>query len=429
MFNDRELGDLVRKHAERHAIPGATVGFVRDGVVTTAHHGVADVRTGEPVQVATRFAAGSLTKTMVATVIARLAADGRLSLEDPVATHVPEVRADAWAGRARVRDLLANRSGLPLRAALEFGFDRHPDEDDGALSRLAADVAAAVPIGDFWSYSNIGWCLLGRVIETVTRQTWETAMGQFLFEPAGMSETTFRTRTSSAGEATGHSIEDGRARPVASRGVRAYGPAGTTVITTAADLLRCAELQMTDPGLAELRVAHGDISIAGWFDAWCLGQARFDWPDGPVWGWDGMIDGQRSVLRYVPEQRLAVVMLTNGSTGRAMSRSLLPELMGSFRIAVPRLEPDTTPMPAGGLDRFAGRYRWPDWDIRVMAGPTDLTIETPELRVRASPVGQGIFRVEPSDPDSPTVTFAGFDGEGRPQVFYDALWGFLRTAS
>jgi hypothetical protein len=86
-------------------------------------------------------------------------------------------------------------------------------------------------------------------------------------------------------------------------------------------------------------------------------------------------------------------------------------------------------MPADGLDRFAGLYRWPDWDIRVTAGPTDLTIETPEQRVTASPVGEGTFRVDPPDPDSPTVTFAGFDTEARPRVVYDALWGFPRTAS
>jgi hypothetical protein len=141
-----------------------------------------------------------------------------------------------------------------------------------------------------------------------------------------------------------------------------------------------------------------------------------------------MIDGQRSALRYVPDQHLAVVLLTNGSTGRAMFRSLLPELMASFGIVVPRFDPDTTQMAADGLERFAGRYRWPDWDIHVTAGSTNLSIETPEQLVSASPVGSGTFQVDPPDLDSPTVTFAGFDTEGRPHVLYDALWGFPRKA-
>lgn len=425
MLSESDLGDLVREHADRHAIPGVTIGLSQDGVVSIAHHGVADVRTSVPVQAGTRFAAGSLTKTMVATVIARLAADGRLSLEDPVAAHVPEVRGRAWTRRSTVRDLLANRSGLPLRADLEFGFDRHLDADDLALSRLATEVAAAVPIGTFWSYSNIGWCLLGRVIETVTGQTWDAAMRHHLFEPAGMRETTIG---SAEPRATGHTIVDRHPEAVAGRNARAYAPAGTSLMTTAADLLRFAELHMTNPGLAVLRVAHADISIPSWFDAWCLGQARFDWGR-PVWGWDGMIDGQRSVLRYAPERHVAIALMTNGSTGRAMFRSLLPELMGSFGIAVPPLRPDTTPLAAERLDRFAGRYRWPDWDIRVAAGPTELTIETPEQRVTASPIGAGTFRVDPPDPDSPTVMFSRFDRDGRPHLLYDALWGFPRRAA
>src|SRR5262245_45429377 len=101
--------------------------------MTTAYHGLADVTTGRPVTAETRFAAGSLTKSMVATVIARLATAGVLSLDDPVAAHVDALRAEGWAGRATLRDLLANRSGLPLRAELEFDFDRHPEVSDDAL--------------------------------------------------------------------------------------------------------------------------------------------------------------------------------------------------------------------------------------------------------------------------------------------------------
>ena len=143
-MDEGDLTALLRQHASRHSVPGAAIGILRDGAATTAYYGVADVRAGEPVTPETLFSVGSLTKSMVATVIARLADAGRLSLDDPVAAHVPELRGSGWAQGATVRDLLANRSGLPLRAGLEFDFAGRSDEDDGALSRLAADVAAAV---------------------------------------------------------------------------------------------------------------------------------------------------------------------------------------------------------------------------------------------------------------------------------------------
>jgi CubicO group peptidase (beta-lactamase class C family) len=190
---DGDLAALLAEHAARHSVPGAAVGILRDGATTTAYYGVTDVTAGERITPETRFAVGSLTKSMVATVIARLGSAGRLSLDDPVAAHVPELRRSAWADGATLRDLLANRSGLPLRAALEFDFDGHQDQDDGALSRLAAEVGADLHGTDFWSYSNVGFCLLGRVIETATDAPREDAMRRFLFDPAGMSRTTFAT--------------------------------------------------------------------------------------------------------------------------------------------------------------------------------------------------------------------------------------------
>ena len=147
---------MLREHALRHSVPGAAIGIFRDGAARAACYGAADITTGEPVTTGTRFSAGSLTKSMVATVIAGLAEAGRLSLDDPVTAHVPELRASGWAGRATLRDLLANRSALPLRAGLEFGFAGRKDEDDGALSRLAADIRAAAPTSSFWSYTNVG---------------------------------------------------------------------------------------------------------------------------------------------------------------------------------------------------------------------------------------------------------------------------------
>ena len=114
-MNEGELAALLRDHAPRHSVPGAALGILREGSVTTACYGVADVTTGAPVTPESRFSAGSLTKSMVATVIARLADAGRLGLDDPAAAHVPELRGSPWGERATLRDLLANRSGIPRR--------------------------------------------------------------------------------------------------------------------------------------------------------------------------------------------------------------------------------------------------------------------------------------------------------------------------
>lgn len=427
-MGEGDLAALLRRHAVRHSVPGAAIGVLRGGVATTACYGVADVRTGEPVTAGTRFSAGSLTKSMVATVIAHLAKAGGLSLDDPVAGHVPELRSSNWAGRATVRDLLANRSGLVLRAGLEFGFGNWQDHDDGALSRLVAGAATGGPAGGFWSYTNLGWCVLGRVIETASGAGWEEAMRHHLFGPAGMSETAFVPGAVAAHRAMGHEVTADGPVPVAPLTARAYGPAGTTTLTTVTDLLRFAALHLHNPSLAALRALHAQVTIYGWLDAWCLGWAWFDWHGGPVWGWDGLINGERSVLRIVPAQQSAAVLMTNSGTGRAMYRSLFTELMPPLcGISVPPLHLQASPGAASDLSRFAGRYAWPDRLVDITATTNGLLISSEDSQNEALPINDRTFLLDPADPDSPTVTFGAFDAAGQPRVLYDMLWGLPRA--
>jgi CubicO group peptidase (beta-lactamase class C family) len=116
-----------------------------------------------------------------------------------------ELRSAAWAERATVRDLLANRSRLPLSAQLEFSFSVFEDDDE-ALSRLAVKAATGEQTPPVWSYTNTGWCLLGRAIETLTGLAWEEAMKINLFAPTGMHDTTFATKPGAEPCASGHEI-------------------------------------------------------------------------------------------------------------------------------------------------------------------------------------------------------------------------------
>jgi CubicO group peptidase (beta-lactamase class C family) len=425
--NDDDLTELLGRHASRHPVPGAAIGILRDGTATTASHGVADVATGRPVTAGTQFSVGSLTKPMVATVIAHLAAAGRLSFDDPVAGHVPELRGCGWAHRATLRDLLASRSGLPLHAGLEFGFAEHTDDDNGALARLVAELAVGMPAGDFWSYTNVGWCVLGRVIETATNSSWEDAMRRRLLDPAGLTGTSIAAGRGSMLRASGHQVGPDGPTPVAPLAARAYGPAGTSITSTVADLLRFAALHLEDSSLAALRTVQANVAIHGWLDSWCLGWGRFDWPGGPVWGWDGLVNGERSFLRILPQHRAAVVLMTNSSAGRAMYRSLIADLMASqFGIVVPALNLDPDARAAGDLSRFAGVYAWPDQRVDVAATATGLVLTEDGAETEALPVDERTFLVDRADPDNPTVTFGAFDADGRPQVLYLMLWGLPR---
>jgi CubicO group peptidase (beta-lactamase class C family) len=423
--DEGDIAELLQVHATRWSVPGAALGILHRGTVSTACFGVADVRSNDPVTSTTRFSAGSLTKSIVATHLLGLARAGRLTLDDPVTQHVPELRGARWASSVTVRDLMANRSGLPLRTSLEFGFDDRLDEDDGALARLVADLPRDEAATRFWSYTNVGWCVLGRVIETVTGQSFEEALGHCL-DDLGMRDT--GPGEAVAARARGHSVTETGVAPVEPLASKAYAPAGARLVTTVTDLLAFARHHLDDPSLADLRTLHSEVAIRGWLDGWGLGWARFDWEGHEAWGWDGLVPGERAVLRLLPDQSTALVLLTNADTGRPMYRSLFADLLPSVTgVRVPPLPLDPVPGAAGDVDRYAGVYAWPDHRVEVTAAVDGLRILLAERWFDAAPLDVRTFVVDPADPDTPTVTFDGFDSSGRPQVLYDMLWGLPRV--
>src|SRR5437764_12857372 len=156
-----------------------------------------------------------------------------------------------------------------------------------------------------------------------------------------MRETIFATESDPAARVSGHQLTADGPVPVEPLAVPAFGPAGTSMLATASDMLRFAALHLDYPALAVLRRPQSAARIHGWLDDWCLGWALFDWQGGRVWGWDSVLNGERAVLRLVPDHRAAVVLMTNGSTGRALYRSLFPDLMQTlFGIGVPPLRLD-----------------------------------------------------------------------------------------
>jgi hypothetical protein len=130
----------------------------------------------------------------------------------------------------------------------------------------------------------------------------------------------------------------------------------------------------------------------------------------------------------VPDSGGAAVLLTNCGTGRALYRSIFPRVMEAwFGVHVPPLRLEPSEGAAGDLSRFAGVYAWADrrWD--VSAADSCLVLESDGRSVEGLPLDERTFLVDLGDPDTPTMTFGGFDDDGRPGVLYEMLWGLPRA--
>lgn len=153
-------------------------------------------KTGTTVQVTTNdlWHLGSNTKAMTATLVARLVERGMLDWHSTVASLFPELENGLHpeTRRITVMHLLTHYSGLP--ANLDWSaFRSCPDAPKArldALKRAFADPPSHPP-GEKYLYSNLGYVVLGAIIEKLTNKPWETVIRDDLFMPLGMHRTGF----------------------------------------------------------------------------------------------------------------------------------------------------------------------------------------------------------------------------------------------
>ncbi|EMR04785.1 serine hydrolase domain-containing protein [Cesiribacter andamanensis] len=168
-----------------------------DSSIKTGSAGVKNAATGEALRPTDKVHIGSITKTVLATGILRLASEGKLSLEDPLSMYLPHIPIiNPWEARhpLRIRHLLDHTSGLSdLRLWHFFSTTPSPTEplkafyeNDPALLRVQAQP------GTVFSYSNMGYTLLGMVVEAVVQQPYEAYLDEHLLKPLGMHQSTFR---------------------------------------------------------------------------------------------------------------------------------------------------------------------------------------------------------------------------------------------
>jgi dipeptidyl aminopeptidase/acylaminoacyl peptidase/CubicO group peptidase (beta-lactamase class C family) len=424
--------------AERHNVPGAQLGILRlgtgesDDELVEAVHGVLHVRTGAPAATDSLFQIGSITKVWTATVVMALVDEGKLDLATPVVDVLPELRlADPDITKSvTVRHLLNHTSGIDGDVFTDTG------RGDDCLERYVEVLGEAGqnhPVGATWSYCNSGYALLGRVIEKVTGGTWDQAMRDRLFTPLGLAHTvTLPEEALLFAAAVGHDEHDGELVPAAAWGLpRSIGPAGL-VTSTVADVLAFARLHLlggvaadgtrvlsaeSAAAMAAHQVDLPDKLILG--DSWGLGWIRFGWDGHRLFGHDGNTLGQAAFLRVLPEQGLAVALLTNGGHTRDLYEDLYREIFAEVAdVAMPRpfappeepVEVDVTPY-VGVYERSGVRMEVENGQdgplLRTtITGPLAELVPDPVEEHPLVPAAPALFAVKPPEAETwAPVTF------------------------
>ncbi|WP_407286916.1 serine hydrolase domain-containing protein [Streptomyces sp. BP-8] len=291
--------------------PGAASLITRDGRFTASRFsaaGVADLRSGRTMGEPDHFRAGSLTKTLVATVVLQLVAEGRLTLHDTAAAHLPQDTPVAGPGdrsdlrTVTVRQLLDHTSGLfnytedpRLSRQLYgrgFGAHRYDSHTPAELLRIALGHPPVAAPGTRYSYSNTNYLVLGLIIRAVTGHPYATEIHRRIIVPAQLDHTSFpgTDPVLPAPHGRAYSAVGDRRVDATSLNPSRAGAAGE-MVTTLGDLNRFYSALLGGAFLAPRQMAQlrSEKHTGG---AYGLGLFATELPCGvTVWGHTGDING------------------------------------------------------------------------------------------------------------------------------------------
>src|SRR5829696_6281098 len=227
---DRFIGDGLAAAS----IPGAAVAITQgDRVLHVRGYGHDSHHVA--VTGSTLFRLASLSKSFTSLAVLQLVDAGKLSLDDPVATHVPEFRpADPRGASITVRQLLDQTSGLADREVSDRNRAQPTTLAEATTSLNSAHLVAAP--GSQFNYYNPNYHVAARLVEVVSGETFETYLRTHVLQPAGMpaSLTTNTDDQTVSGLADGHVVAYGQ--PIATPAPGTFVGGAGEVVSTAADM-------------------------------------------------------------------------------------------------------------------------------------------------------------------------------------------------
>ncbi|MFO0763210.1 MAG: DUF1343 domain-containing protein [Byssovorax sp.] len=249
-FDEAAEGAILREE-----VPGAVILVIQRGEVV--HRRAYGLRRKEPsatpMTVDTVFDLASLTKAIcTGPSIMLLAEQHKLHIGDRVSKYLPSLRGGDQEA-ITLEQLLLHTSGLPADNAL-IDYDKGPDH---AIDRIASIALVAEP-GSRFEYSDLGYILLGKVVEAVSGQSLDAFVQDHFFGPLGMKDTAYRPGPALAARAAPTEEREGSAltgKVHDPRAARLGGVAGHAgLFSTADDLGRFARMLLGGGKLGEARV-------------------------------------------------------------------------------------------------------------------------------------------------------------------------------
>jgi CubicO group peptidase (beta-lactamase class C family) len=372
--------------------PGCAVGASVDGQpALTKAYGMADLEHDVKNTPETIFEAGSVSKQFTAASVLLLAREGKLSLDDPARKYIPEL-SDA-ASEVTIRNMLNHTSGLRDWGSIEAiaGWPRSSRAYTHAhvLEIVSRQRALNFTPGTKWSYSNTGYNLAAIIVARVSGMSFADFTRQRLFQPLGMSHTSWRDDYTRIVKGRAMAYDEEKA------GFHTHMPFENVhgnggLLTTVGDLLKWNE-NFTTPKIGDRAFVDEQQQRGRFNDGRAHGYAfglmvrssqgvRIVEHSGSTAGY------QAHLVRY-PDQHVSVAVLCNSSSATATQYAhKVGELFLADSIRT-TTSPAASAATQADIDRTAGVFRETSTGMTVtlVAGKDELRLERGPALVAVSP--------------------------------------------
>ena len=187
-LDTKAVDRIVTSTMKAWQLPGVAIAIVKnDRIVYVKGFGTKELGGTEPVTGDTLFQIASTSKAFTSTALAMLAAEKKLSWDDPVRKHVDYFRlADMCAdSQVTIRDIVSHRTGLSRHDEL---WDNSPFTAEDVVRRIGR-VELSKPFRSAYQYQNIMFIAAGEVLTKASGMTWDEFMKTRIFGPLAMSRT------------------------------------------------------------------------------------------------------------------------------------------------------------------------------------------------------------------------------------------------
>jgi CubicO group peptidase (beta-lactamase class C family) len=373
--------DAIFAGLDRAGGPGAAVAVLHRGqIVLEAGYGRAHLEYDVPITPATVFHVASVSKQFATFAIALLAQEGRLSLDDDIRQHLPELHD--FGHRITIRHLVHHTSGIRDQWELAMMAGWRMDDvitGDQIMALMRRQRELNFEPGAEHLYSNMGYSLLAGIVERVSGLPFAEYLHASVFAPLGMNSTHVHDDHERIVPNRAYSYHPGRDGHGWRNAVLSYANQGaTSLFTTAGDLarwLRNFETAQVGGPAAIAQMYERGVLNGGDTLSYAFAIVRAEHRGRTTWGHGGADAGFRSIVMHFPDEQLGVVVLSNagnvdiGQLGLAVADVYLgdgpvqaqhpqPEVAQQARQARPQWQPG-----AERLAEFAGDYYSPELGV------------------------------------------------------------------